>query len=95
MEQFPASSALGFASAVNVWQACDVFTNHVAFTHENIGASPAALASLRRFAKSRPRDAIERARFRAAAIRERKAGSTEGNIEHAGSFSDTPEAGRR
>ena len=74
MEEFPASSAVGFATAVKVWQACDAFTNHVAFTHEKIGASPAALASLRRFAKSRPRDATERTRFRAAAIRERKAG---------------------
>ena len=74
MEEFPASSAVGFATAVKVWQACDVFTNHVAFTHEKIGASPPALASLRRFAKSRPRDATERTRFRAAAVRERKAG---------------------
>ena len=74
MEQFPASSAVGFATAVKAWQACDVFANHVAFIHAKIGASPTPLASFCRFAKSRPRDAIERARFRAAPVRERKAG---------------------
>ena len=42
--------------------------------HEKIGASPAALAAFRRFAKSRPRNEIERPRFCSASVRQRKTG---------------------
>ena len=53
--------------------ACDPVWQAYRPLHEKIGASPAAFAAFPTFAKSRPRDAIERARFRAAAVRERKA----------------------
>src|SRR5204862_3274399 len=67
--------------------ACDSCVARVASPHEKIGASPAALAAFPSFAKSCPRDAIERPRFCSASVRKRKTGSTPAHWQYAGSFS--------
>lgn len=65
-------------------EACDAISEHVASAGEEIGPSSTSIAPLARFAESRSRDAIERAGFRFAFVRERKDRPAPADREHAG-----------